>query len=272
MSRRILSRLVLVGLLLACFAATPCLYARAVSNGPAGPDDTFTACTPDDATLCLNSSRFRVQTQWVTSDGRTGGGHAVALTEDTGYFWFFSSNNVEMIVKVLDGRALNNNFWFFAGGLTNVKVFITVTDTQAGLVKVYLNPQATAFQPIQDTGPFSSPPAFDLTGTWSGPATDDDGPTTVTWRLTQIGDSITGQFTAQEDPPHSHVYRGTVAGVLSGRSLTYTVDIPTIVGLPNCSVSMHGSAVASENAIEATYAGESCAGLFGNGLLSLTKQ
>jgi hypothetical protein len=267
-------RLVLVGLFLACVAATPCLYARAVPNGPAGQDEALAACTPDDATLCLNSSRFQVHTQWVSSDGRTGSGHAVVLTGDTGYFWFFSANNVEMIVKVLDGRAINSNFWVFAGGLTNVKVIITVTDTQTGSVKVYLNPQTTAFQPIQDTGPFASPPAFDLTSTWSGPGTDDDGPTTVTWNLTQSGGSITGQFTAQEAPPRASVYRGTIAGTLSGTSLTYTVLIPkgSIAGLPNCSVSMLGSAVASEKAIEANYAGESCSGPFANGLLSLTKQ
>ena len=267
-------RLVLAGLSLACFMASPCLYARAVSDGPAGPHDASAACAPGDATLCLNSSRFQVQTQWVTSDGRTGGGHAVALTADTGYFWFFSSNNVELVVKVVDGRAVNNNFWVFAGGLTNVDVIMTVTDTQAGLVKVYVNPQGAAFQPIQDTGPFASPPAFDLTGTWSGPASDDSGPTTMTWTLTQSGGSITGTFLAVEPPPSRSQYRGTISGSFSGTSLTYTIDVPkgSIVGLPDCFVTIHGSAVVSANAIVGTYTGEDCTGPFENGLISLSKQ
>ena len=267
-------RVVLGGLFLACFVASPGLCAWAASNGPAGPHDAVGACTPDEGTLCLNSSRFRVQTQWVKSDGQTGGGHAVALTGDTGYFWFFSSNNVEMIVKVVDGRAVNNNFWVFAGGLTNVKVITTVTDTETGLVKVYANPQGAAFQPIQDTGPFESPPAFDLTGTWSGPASDDSGPTTMTWRLTQSGGSITGSFLGVEPPPHQTQYRGPISGSLSGTSLTYTIDVPkgSIVGLPNCSVAINGSAVVSANAIVGTYTGEACTGPFANGLISLTKQ
>lgn len=270
-------RLVFGSLFLACFVASPCLYARAGSDGPAGPYDAFAACVPDGATLCLNSSRFRVQTQWVTSDGLTGAGHAVALTGDTGYFWFFSSNNVEMIVKVVDGRVFNNNFWVFAGGLTNVQVITTVTDTEAGLVKVYANPQGTAFQPIQDTGPFASPPAFDLTGAWSGPASDDSGPTTMTWTLTQSGGSITGSFLGVEPPPHRTQYRGTVSGSLSGSSLTYTINVPkgSIVGLPNCFVVIDGSAVASANAIVGTYTGDTgkdCIGAFANGILSLAKQ
>ena len=78
------------------------------------------------------------------------------MTSDTGYFWFFSSNNAEMIVKVVDGRAFNSRFWVFAGGLTNVNVVMTVTDTLTGAFNTYTNPQGVAFQPIQDTSAFAS--------------------------------------------------------------------------------------------------------------------
>jgi hypothetical protein len=111
-------------------------------------------CAPSATALCLNGGRFRVTTKWTTPDGQTGAGQAVNLTSDTGYFWFFSSNNVEMVTKVVDGRGFNSRFWVFAGGLTNVKVVTTVTDTQTGAIKTYTNPQGTAFQPIQDTDAF----------------------------------------------------------------------------------------------------------------------
>ncbi len=55
-------------------------------------------------------------------------------------------------MKILDGCALDDSYWFFAGGLTDVQVAVTVTDTRTGFVRTYNNPQATAFQPIQDTG------------------------------------------------------------------------------------------------------------------------
>ncbi len=45
------------------------------------------------------------------------------------------------MVKVLDGRAVNNHFWVFYGALSDVQYTITVTDTQTGAVKVYSNTQ-----------------------------------------------------------------------------------------------------------------------------------
>jgi len=116
------------------------------------------ACTANATTLCLKQGRFKVQAQWTTGDGRTGTGQAIALTGDTGYFWFFSSSNVEVVVKILDGCSFDSSFWVFAGGLTDVNVVTTVTDTQTGVVKVYTNPKDTPFQPIQDTSAFATCP------------------------------------------------------------------------------------------------------------------
>jgi hypothetical protein len=116
-----------------------------------------TACSPTSTSLCLNNNRYRVTASWQTSTA-SGSGTAVALTGDTGYFWFFSSNNVEMVVKVLNGCGLNSRYWVFEGGLTNVYVTTTVTDTLTGAVKIYTNPINTAFQPIQDTAAFATCP------------------------------------------------------------------------------------------------------------------
>ena len=104
--------------------------------------DNGNACAADAATLCLNAGRFRVRVAWqVPTQGTSGVGQAVPMTSDTGHFWFFSSNNVELVVKVVDGRAFNNKFWVFYGALSNVEYTITVTDTQTGAVKTYFNPQ-----------------------------------------------------------------------------------------------------------------------------------
>jgi hypothetical protein len=126
-----------------------------VASLATGSASVTLACNADATTLCLNSNRFQVRVTWNTTDGRTGSGQAVALTGDTGYFWFFSPNNVEMVIKVVDGRPVNGNFWVFAGGLTNVNAIITVTDMQTGAVRTYSNPQGAAFQPIQATNAFS---------------------------------------------------------------------------------------------------------------------
>jgi hypothetical protein len=115
-------------------------------------------CTSSDANLCLNSARFQVQATFDAGHGNSGQAHTVQLTSDTGYMWFFAGTNVEAVVKVLDACSLNNHFWFFAGGLTNVAVTLTVTDTLKGVSKVYHNPQGTTFVPIQDTSAFATCP------------------------------------------------------------------------------------------------------------------
>ena len=261
------------GLILLLYViAGPSLYAQATSDPLAGPDRADAACEASSMTLCLNAGRFKVEVRWATTDGSNGAGQAVVLTADTGYFWFFSANNVEMVIKVVDGRAVNNNFWVFAGGLTNVYAVITVTDTQAGLVKVYANPQGTAFQPIQDTGPFSGPPAFDVTGTWSGPASDDIGAGTFTFNLTQTGGSVTGTIAVRSTRPIVSVANGTITGTMSGATLTYRIDLPNAGGV-GCSVTINGTANVSAAAISGTYTGiGTCGGPFSGGLISLVKQ
>ncbi|HEV7516768.1 MAG TPA: PKD domain-containing protein, partial [Thermoanaerobaculia bacterium] len=121
-----------------------------ITNGPVG------GCVQSATRLCLVDNRFAVDVAWRTPQGTSGQGQAVQLTRDTGYFWFFNSANVEMVLKVLDACNGFNHFWVFAGGLTNVRVDITVTDTVAGTVKTYSNPQSTPFQPIQDTSAFAT--------------------------------------------------------------------------------------------------------------------
>ena len=123
-----------------------------------------TACVTESTTLCLNNGRFRVTADWRTADGSTGQGRAVALTSSSGYFWFFDADNVELVVKVLDGCSLGKAYWFFAGGLTDVEVTITVTDTQTGISRTYANPLGTPFAPIQERLTFSSCGAASGTG------------------------------------------------------------------------------------------------------------
>ncbi|MEO8189337.1 MAG: hypothetical protein ABI682_03265 [Acidobacteriota bacterium] len=115
-------------------------------------------CLANSTTLCLNNGRFEIRTQWLERDGTTGMGQVVKLTSDTGAFWFFSPGNVEMAVKVLNGCPLNSHYWTFAAGLTDVDVFLTVRDTQTGTLETYVNPQGTAFRPIQDTNAFAGCP------------------------------------------------------------------------------------------------------------------
>ena len=116
------------------------------------------ACNASATAMCLNNGRFRVVADFLTPQGQSGNAQMIKLTDDSGYMWFFQASNIEAVVKVLNGCGVNGHYWFFAGGLTNVQVNITVTDTQTGEVRFYTNPQGRAFQPIQDTRAFTTCP------------------------------------------------------------------------------------------------------------------
>jgi hypothetical protein len=99
------------------------------------------ACTAGSAHLCLGAGqRFAVQVSWRNPyTGETGTGRSQPLTADTGAFWFFDPANLELMIKILDGRAVNGYFWVFYGSLSNVEYTVTVTDTKLGAVKTYHN-------------------------------------------------------------------------------------------------------------------------------------
>jgi N-acetylglucosamine-6-sulfatase len=127
-----------------------------------------TACTPGPATLCIDGvpgdGRFKVEVGYHTSQGGglSGQGRAIPLAPvgitHGGAFWFFSSDNPEMLVKVIDGCGSNLNKWVFASAGTNVGLMVTVTDTSTGQQKVYQNADLHPAQPIQDTSAFATCP------------------------------------------------------------------------------------------------------------------
>jgi hypothetical protein len=124
----------------------------AYSNETSATTEPSTStCVTSPTAMCLNGGRFRVEAAYRTAQGQSGQAHAVQLTDDSGYLWFFNSTNIEVVVKVLNACPVNNRYWVFAGGLTDVEVQLIVTDTQTGVQARYTNPLKKPFQPIQDT-------------------------------------------------------------------------------------------------------------------------
>ncbi len=123
-------------------------------------------CVPDADTLCLNDDRFRVEVNWRDHEDRTGTGQTGGCgTDDSGLLWFFNPDNIEMLVKVLDGCSVNNRFWVFFAATTDVEFTMTVTDTETGLTKAYnnhsqsyTNPLGQPANAVTDTNAFATCP------------------------------------------------------------------------------------------------------------------
>lgn len=129
---------------------------RFTLGGTPGP------CVPGDSVLCIDDApgdrRFKIEVDYSTTQGGglSGAGHAIPLTSlgvnRGGLFWFFTQDNPELLVKVLNGCAENGKRWVFLSAGTNVGLIITVADTVTGEVHTYYNLDRTAFVPVQDTG------------------------------------------------------------------------------------------------------------------------
>ena len=95
--------------------------------------------------------------------GTRGAGQAVTETDDSGLFWFFNADNLEMLVKVLDGCAINGHYWVFAAAATDVEYELTVRDAVTGQSRTWHSPLGIASPAITDAGALAVCPE----GDWS---------------------------------------------------------------------------------------------------------
>jgi hypothetical protein len=123
-----------------------------LSPAPAG------TCVPDDTRLCLDGGRFAAQVTWTLNGAPPVAGHAVPLADGSGAFWFFQPQSAELMVKILNGAALNGQFWVFFAGLSDVAFTLTLTDTATGAQRAYTNPPGTLAS-FADTSAFNATPA-----------------------------------------------------------------------------------------------------------------
>jgi hypothetical protein len=108
--------------------------------------------------LLLRDGRFRLAVTWDDPfNGGSGVGRPLPESDQSGSFWFFEEANRELLVKVLDGRAINGHWWVFYGSLTNVGFTLTVTDQASGETRTYENPPLT-FASRGDTEAFGEQP------------------------------------------------------------------------------------------------------------------
>jgi hypothetical protein len=100
-------------------------------------------CDDSGDAICLLGDRFQVSVDWRRYDnGVSGSGKGAVFPQSdrSGTFWFFNAENIELVVKVLDGSGLNDHYWTFYGALSDVEYWITVVDTELENSRTYYNP------------------------------------------------------------------------------------------------------------------------------------
>jgi hypothetical protein len=79
-------------------------------------------------------------------------------SKESAFFWFYTDQNFEVMIKVLDACGINGRYWVFAGALTNQGYRIRVGDVQTQQVRNYTNAQGTNAAAVTDTTGFPCNP------------------------------------------------------------------------------------------------------------------
>ncbi len=141
-----------------CGLEPPGDAAGGAGPGPAAPP----AASPPKAAcdgapgFCV-AERFDVKAEWRSPGSEVREARLVPLESATsGVLYFSNPDNWEMLVKVLDGCAINDRVWVFAAATTNVETRLTVTDLETGARQIYHQPMGIAAPAITDTGAFEA--------------------------------------------------------------------------------------------------------------------
>ena len=117
------------------------------------------SCVPGAETLCLLGNRFSVEVDWEDFDGVAGNGQvmSIVVADSTGFFYYEDARYLELMIKMVDGCAINGRFWVFAAGLSDYLQSVTVTDTATAVARTYVYPLGE-YPYVADTNAFSTCP------------------------------------------------------------------------------------------------------------------
>jgi concanavalin A-like lectin/glucanase superfamily protein len=119
------------------------------------------SCTTTVGQLCLQG-RFIITTKWRTNPTPgtppNGNGSVVVAGPNSGVFWFFSSDNWEVMVKAINACPLNNRYWIYSAALTDVFYRMEVFDNQAKAQKIYFNYPGLPAPAVTDSDAFATCP------------------------------------------------------------------------------------------------------------------
>ena len=209
-----------------------------------------------ETALQLLGGRFSITLQ--AHDPRSGRNATGTVMVSADRFAFFSLPEItgdpqfpEVVVKMVDFRAVNGKFWFFYTGLTSLDYLLTVTDSVTGAVRTYQSvtpfcgaadtnafkdaapaPPATPTPPPTPT-PTPNPTPINLNGAWAGTISFPTdcfscrSPEKAQVTISQVGNVVIGHFST------ACLGNRELRGTLVGNQLT--LDFSPLSGTGNFS-------------------------------------
>ena len=103
----------------------------------AGAEDY--GCLESPRVSCLQDGRFKVRAYYdhEEAQNRSAGVRDALVGDAASLFYFFTFDNPELMVKVVDGCVLNGRYWVFGSAATDLVYAVEVTDMATGQEKRY---------------------------------------------------------------------------------------------------------------------------------------
>ena len=98
-------------------------------------------CVAGSTRACLFGRRFQVEVTRAAPPGLAG---ARPITDRASFFWLFQPNFLDLGVRIVDGGAVNGNFWVFWGSLATTEFTIDVTDLCTGATWSHTQPNGAS--------------------------------------------------------------------------------------------------------------------------------
>ena len=131
--------------------------AFAVASAPAPGE--MTDCEPGETAAVL-SGGYEVRMCFeMPSGARVDASNYHLESTASGLLYFFDRDNVEVLVKVLDGCAINGHRWVFAAPVTDLAFSLEITEQATGRAFTHGNPRGMTAATAADTAAFPCAPA-----------------------------------------------------------------------------------------------------------------
>ncbi len=126
-------------------------------------DGTPTDCEPRDGVATL-SGDYEIRMCFEMPSGAQADAADYHLESTaSGLLWFFDRDNVEVLVKVLDGCAINGHRWVFVAPVTTLAFNLEIVERGAGRRFIHRNPRSRTATTVSDTTAFACDPVAPAT-------------------------------------------------------------------------------------------------------------
>ena len=121
-------------------------------------DGTLTDCEPRTGVTTL-SGDYEIRMCFEMPSGAQADAADYHLESTaSGLLWFFERDNVEVLVKVLDGCAINDHGWVFVAPVTTLAFNLEIVERGTGRRFTHRNPRSRTAAAVSDTAAFPCDP------------------------------------------------------------------------------------------------------------------